>query len=545
MKNILQNKYNRKEFTNFLNQTFGEIDFCDNKEIDFLENNNVSKILKLGTLKIEEPIMLFEVQLKTKIKQSNVLIKNITNYILKENNISKSLIVFDFSKEWKFTYTENKNSLSYVFGKKENYEIARFKEFAKSKKTNKDLLKVFDIKSLTKDFSDNYINHYKDFVEFLTGKRIIKKGGKWVEVKTGNPNHQLIEKFNNDKEARCFVKNMFCQIIILCFLRQKEWVDDKYSVQYFLETADENFQFKLNKIFKNLNTNDSKLFLNIGFFANKEIVFTENLFKSLFKFLSNYCFTVLESTPHNQTIAIDPEMLSQVFERLLEDNKEKGAYYTPKEIVHYMVQESLKEYLKTHFSNENIELLVKEKQTNQFTKEQLKIIDGLLDKVTTCDPAIGSGAFSTGMLSEIFAIKEVIAYSQGFQNWNPAKIKKDIIFNSICGVDIEPGAVETAKLRLCLSVMIDEVQPTPFPNLDYKIFVGDSLINKLENKKIDWSIINDCQLKTIKNIAEKKKTFFYSVNNECLKKEIEGLRETLLKNQFKNNESKENEKYLF
>ena len=137
---------------------------------------------------------------------------------------------------------------------------------------------------------------------------------------------------------------------------------------------------------------------------------------------------------------------------------------------------------------ERVKRLLKQKEVYELSKEELFHIDALLDRVKICDPAIGSGAFPMGLLQEIFSIKELIAYETG-KEWNPAETKLNIIQNSIYGVDIEKGAVDIARLRFWLSLVVDEEKPKPLPNLDYKIVVGDSLIsNKFDGEivEIDW-----------------------------------------------------------
>ncbi|MBL0331231.1 MAG: hypothetical protein IPP65_00005, partial [Chlorobi bacterium] len=103
-------------------------------------------------------------------------------------------------------------------------------------------------------------------------------------------------------------------------------------------------------------------YLNGGLFEeddkkHRNLIFPANLFKSLFDFFNQYNFTIYEDDPNDHTVAVDPEMLGHIFENLLEDNKDKGAYYTPKEIVHYMCQESLIEYLTTWFENKGYEVV--------------------------------------------------------------------------------------------------------------------------------------------------------------------------------------------
>lgn len=101
------------------------------------------------------------------------------------------------------------------------------------------------------------------------------------------------------------------------------------------------------------------------------------------RFFNRFNFTIYENSPEEHTVAVDPEMLGHIFENLLEDNKDKGTFYTPKEIVHYMTQESLIEYLVTHLgenTKEGIDLFVKQKDKEQLSDEQLNEINSLLIK---------------------------------------------------------------------------------------------------------------------------------------------------------------------
>ncbi len=147
-----------------------------------------------------------------------------------------------------------------------------------------------------------------------------------------------------------------------------------------------------------------------------------------------------------------------------------------------MTQQSLLEYLKTHttIEGDKLENFIINNICTGFTHTDLEEIEKYIDKVKICDPAIGSGAFPMGLLQEIFALKAQINYELQRDNWNPAKIKQNIIQNSIYGVDIEPGAVDIARLRFWLSLVVDEEIPQPLPNLDYKIMQGDSLVESYE-----------------------------------------------------------------
>lgn len=247
-------------------------------------------------------------------------------------------------------------------------------------------------------------------------------------------------------------------------------------------------------------------------------------------------FTINEDEPLEKEVAVDPEMLGKIFENLLDvsDRKSKGAFYTPREIVHYMCQESLVNYLvnEVQVPYEDIkefilygELIRDADSRSQvgfgrdFTIKQsiydnIVKIDEALKNVKVADPAVGSGAFPLGMLNEIVRARNNITEyiirkdKEGFfnrkfgeefiRNWRaPYKMKWDTIKNSIFAVDIEPSAVDIAKLRLWLSVVVEQEinaenpEPHPLPNLDMNIHVGNSLIDEYEGIKLfDKSILS-------------------------------------------------------
>jgi hypothetical protein len=303
----------------------------------------------------------------------------------------------------------------------------------------------------------------------------------------------------------------------------------------------------------------------------EEIPLTEknrNHARGFLDFLDAFNFTVHEDSPDDHTVAVDPEMLGHIFENLLEDNKDKGAFYTPKEIVHYMCQESLTEYCLNHdFTDSGItmmdddkrkliesiikkkeidtELLKKSSQSEKSYATWLRQLEKALDHVKICDPAIGSGAFPMGLLQEIHAIKEVIAYELQLP-WKPAEVKENIIQNSIYGVDIEKGAVDIARLRFWLSLVVDEEKPRALPNLDYKIVVGNSLVSKFEDEiiEIDWEIKEGTQAnifgnenvlkrqELLKKITAKQQEYFHATDKQKLAEEIRNLKIDILINQL-------------
>ena len=310
-----------------------------------------------------------------------------------------------------------------------------------------------------------------------------------------------------EKKIRDYVKKMMGRITFLHFLQRKGWMcgdlnymqnmfeNSVYKNDYLDSVLEPLFFGILNTkpaereaLFSDYGWDKSLLaewkdipYLNGGLFERDEedepeSRFPAEYFKRLFQFFSEYNFTIDENDPNDAEVGVDPEMLGKIFENLLEDNKDKGAFYTPKEIVRYMCQESLIAYLETNTS------VAKDKIRQFVLSPEEGVVDipenkkpkllAALEEVKICDPAIGSGAFPMGLLNELLHCREVLSG----EHYDRAEIKKSIIQNNIYGVDIEKGAVDIARLRFWLSIVVDEETPSPLPNLDYKIMQGNSLI---------------------------------------------------------------------
>lgn len=219
---------------------------------------------------------------------------------------------------------------------------------------------------------------------------------------------------------------------------------------------------------------------------------------------NHYNFTIDENDPDDAEVGVDPEMLGKIFENLLEDNKEKGAFYTPKEIVQYMCKESLIAFLQTGVENEGTKEAIRKFVSTQEICDNLPDnIDQKLREVKICDPAIGSGAFPMGLLNLLVELREKLEPST-----NRCELKKDIIQNNIYGVDIEKGAIDIARLRFWLSIMVDEdvdeskPRPTPLPNFDYKFMQGNSLIESFAGHDLSHILDNE---KTASTTIKSKK----------------------------------------
>jgi len=190
-------------------------------------------------------------------------------------------------------------------------------------------------------------------------------------------------------------------------------------------------------------------------------------------------FTVTESTPLDIEVAVDPEMLGRVFEELVTGRHETGSYYTPKPVVSFMCREALKGYLERLLAEESRTGIVEfvEGRDPHGLRNPEVVLDALR-RVRVCDPACGSGAYLLGMLHELLDLRSCLFAAKNLDPISAYERKLGIIENNLYGVDVDPFAVNIARLRLWLSLAVDfeGARPLPLPNLDFKIESGDSLI---------------------------------------------------------------------
>ena len=479
-----------------------------------------------------------------------------------------ALAVFNDGTNWRLSLicdlkedATSTKRFTYVFGDEKAYyktPVSRFVDLQKKANEFLEIKKAFSVEALSDDFFAAYRRQYAEFVKFLTGKEYVKKGNKWVEQETGEPDAQYFTSFKkDDKLVRDYIKKMMGRIVFLYFLQSKGWLAGNlhYMHDLFYDASDEVKGDFLDKVlepmfFGLLNTKpedrssaplvngvgvkyipnaDEIPYLNGGLFQQEKIdevesVFPAGMFQSLFDFFDSYNFTIDENDPNDAEVGVDPEMLGKIFENLLEDNKDKGAFYTPKEIVRYMCQESLTAYLQTGIDDaevkEHIANFVKTNDVEELggaSSELAMSIDQKLIDVKICDPAIGSGAFPMGLLRELYACRKSIEI---FEEDNAADIKRHIIQNNIYGVDIEKGAVDIARLRFWLALIIDEKEPMPLPNLDFKIMQGNSLLESYKGVDLD---VTSKKLKTGKDTKKTRGVLSLGFEEADVQKVIQDL----------------------
>jgi type I restriction-modification system DNA methylase subunit len=270
-----------------------------------------------------------------------------------------------------------------------------------------------------------------------------------------------------------------------------------------------------------------------------------------------YNFTVNEAEPLETEVAVDPEMLGKVFENLLPENLryKGGTYYTPRIIVNYLCQQNIINYLASRLegkvSRDDIETLIirgevlrefeanrrknEENRLPEAVRKYAKEIDRLLGKITVCDPAIGSGAFPVGMMQEIIKVRLTLASVEGMPERTAYDLKRHAIENSLYGVDIDPSAIEIARLRLWLSLIVDEddfMRIKPLPNLDYKIMQGNSLLEEFEGVRLfDDSLLADGSGETEVQITALQEEIIRK-QQQMLELHARGNRADQLKKQF-------------
>ena len=338
--------------------------------------------------------------------------------------------------------------------------------------------------------------------------------------------HLEKEGIFDQKHASYFSNRLMGRVIFCWFLDHKNVLNSKkkyFDAKAYSSSMDY-YRGRLETLFyRVLNTpigdreplvqDDVTPFLNGGLFEpratdlfeNPKLTFPKNYFDDLFEFLSGYNFTTDESTSQFQQVAIDPEMLGRIFENLLAEmteetgeqaRKAKGAFYTPREIVDYMCRESLREYLKTklsedEFRDKRLEQLIDrpdkefQDQDHNWRRDWKPYKDSIikaLDELTVLDPACGSGAFPIGMLQLLVQVYERLE-----SRFDSYRTKLQIIEKNLYGVDIEPMAVEIARLRAWLSIIVDEDADSkkikPLPNLEFKFICANSLIDLDQNSE--------------------------------------------------------------
>ncbi|WP_349825338.1 Eco57I restriction-modification methylase domain-containing protein [Bacteroides ovatus] len=508
------------------------------------EATGIRRIKQVGLMYVGvEPLQIFDVTVSDRVmmEHNRVNIQRLIRAVMDQFSCAFMLFHYedDTRWDWRFTYCrksgnkeESTDSKRYTFllGPGQSCRTATDNFIALYDKRNsleiKDIENAFNVEALSKEFFGKYKAQYEAFVNYMVDPT---NGMRQHFIDTGFDHTGMAADKIRDREEkpiRDYVKKLLGRIVFLHFLQKKGWLgvpaskewgegDRDFMLNIFKNANERQKENFLDDILEDLFTEgldrnrsdqgdlyDTKVegfrncripYLNGGLFERdildkKPSHFPASYFNGLLTMLSQYNFTIDENDPNDAEVGVDPEMLGRIFENLLEDNKDKGAFYTPKEIVQYMCRESLIAYLQTDMREEDKECIRQFVTTHDASQlgELKEYIDQKLYDVKICDPAIGSGAFPMGLLRELFFCRSAIEPNIVE---NAANIKRHIIQNNIYGVDIERGAVDIARLRFWLSLIVDEKSPEALPNLDFKIMQGNSLLEQY--KGVDLSTMTE------------------------------------------------------
>lgn len=552
-RSIIESKYNRANWQGLLYDIFRQrVQFWQQPQLVPVDESMAKRALYTGKITLPDGhiIAIYEVELSDSvvIERNRAGIRNLlcTNWrgmgcagafmfcfrqneaVLRFSYVSESFV---FAEDRSLTKesTDTKR-FTYLLGEghRSRTAIKQFEDLKKSALDLKAVTKAFSVEALSDQFFEDYKKQYEDIIEFITGKRMIKVNNKWEEKITCQPCLEIMQEFSQfpdaEKAVRDYVKKLMGRLVFIQFLQKKGWMgcsageawndgDKEFVQNLFANTSHKNtfVDDVLEPLFNDINTkrigditssqnvgNGIKIpYLNGGLFEKDDYDKTNfplpaKYMKNMLDFFASYNFTIDENDPDDAEIGVDPEMLGRIFENLLEDNKDKGAFYTPKEIVKYMCRESLIAYLQTDVNDDQIKDSIRQFVTTydvSVLSEELKeTVDQKLKDVKICDPAIGSGAFPMGMLRELYACRKAI---EGIDDETAVSIKTHIIQNNIYGVDIEKGAVDIARLRFWLALIVDEKNPHALPNMDFKIMQGNSLLEQYEGIELSGMSLDE------------------------------------------------------
>jgi len=609
IKDVFESSFDREKYKLFIKNLLKDIEektfIYRGNTIPRAFENYIRKLERIGKFEDDEgnviDILIVELKRDHSIEYARSTQRNFIRWYLADSRGSQmkdaALVAFysEKSPDWRFSFIKMQYSLetrkdeltpakrySFLVGEKGKSHTAQQQLFKLLKSDDipllSDIEEAFNIETVTNEFFEKYKALVFNLVDALE------------EIIANDP--KVKDEFESRKiPVIDFAKKLMGQIVFLYFLQRKGWLGlqngQKYGEGdrnflrelYNMKRPNENFfndyleylfydalsRKRVTDFYPRFNCRipflNGGLFDPINFYnwENTDIIIPDELFTNTNKtkegdigdgildIFDRYNFTVKEDEPLDKEVAVDPEMLGKVFERMLDvkERKSKGAFYTPREIVHYMSQESLIHYLDTALNEtpiayqklgdkqtdmfgskvakqtaleeevfgirvpkEDIETLIKygeqliEKDTAilegrlkesandiqipESIREHAKEIDHALENIRVCDPAVGSGAFPVGVMTEIVKARQILGrFINDNKDRSSYALKSHCIHHCLYGVDIDPSAVEICKLRLWLSLVVDEQRIDkiePLPNLDYKIVKGNSLIGLPENR---------------------------------------------------------------
>jgi hypothetical protein len=408
---------------------------------------------------------------------------------------------------------------------------------------------AFDVEAVSRDFYKDFVHYYKEF------RRILIKDNRFDQL-----------------TADVHTQTIFNRFFFLYFIQKKGYLnsDPQFLWNHFKKDGKAYYNNFILPLFQKLSVPDYQFasfdnipFLNGGLFEfspeEKDLAIPNAAFEAILSGLfEHYNFTVREDTEFEKEVAIDPEMMGTIFEKLIlgleskefkdipDPRRATGSFYTPKFIVAFMVKQSLLNDLTASFKDVprvKLKNLIFHLNIEKFDSDTLKRIKDRLCDIKIVDPAVGSGAYAVGVLLKIVEMIEAIdrvidPESVDAPNYR-YKLKKHIIENCIYGVDIQERAVGLSHLRLWLSLIVDLqveniAEIPPLPNLDFHILCGDSLISQVAGysydieKRIEANQREIELIETFRELKQKHETLPTQEAKEKSKQTIANLKTDIL-----------------
>lgn len=605
-------------------------DFSHILKSDDLEKFSLVKKIGEASLDGSGDLLVFTAKFNGDLSErtSKKIQFEIAKKILKNDFKDGAIFIFyDKTGNFRFSFIRRN------YGDKENKHTnwKRYTYFVDKEKTNKtfkdrignctfssldEIQEAFSVEKLNKEF---YQNIAKAFYSLIGGKIKINSKEEDYKLTLKLPSVSDTDKSVHQKFAvRLVGRTIFCW-----FLKNKVsanglpllpqgWLSSKVVVEvnnnqhnYYHAILEKLFFEVLNKRIENRPTNlpsghENIPYLNGGLFeavyddfyeVDKNSGITKHLntliipnkwFSEFFEVLERYNFTIDENTINDSEVSIDPEMLGTIFENLLAEidpdteksaRKSTGSFYTPREIVDYMVEQSLIQYLKTKTlieDEDKLKSLFVDDSEYTFTVKETDDVLKAISEVKILDPACGSGAFPMGALHKIVKLLQKLdkgaVWWKAKQKENAARVldskylndfnekidnsnsdyarKLGVIQHSIYGVDIQPIAAEISKLRSFLSLIIDENiddnAPNrgiePLPNLEFKFVTANTLISLDEGKKGGMMAFDFGETTELQNQLQQLRNTYLQASpqeKENLKQQFEKLQTQIYKNELK------------
>jgi adenine-specific DNA-methyltransferase len=606
----LDNEYDSQSFIKYLNSFFPSFQL-EESIVNLDTSSSFIEVIKIGK-SIDLDLDVYEIT--HDLSNNNLTKLTVDAFKLIKNLASfDCLVVFknNLNSDWKlsmmsFNYvldSEGNINTTYSNPKRYSFALGPNAKINTPYKYLIELGKFNSLEELNERFSISVVNN--EFYKSISGQ--------FKALFENNLNKKRMLKLPNSNldhnQLQNFAVRLIGRIIFCWFLKQKKSAngipllkDEIFSSSavsqfnnFYNEVVEPLFFEILNKHTESRSFSSEHFeydyipFLNGGLFTpdkydfynkrnSEKVNISNQWFEELFLILESYNFTIDENTGINIDLSVDPEMLGRVFENLLaeinpdggsSEREKTGSYYTPREIVEYMVDEALLNFLieKTQIDPNKLSSLISYSLDDDLLfplsqEEKKKVIESLVN-IKIFDPACGSGAFPIGILQKLIHIFNIADENgeiwldlnlnsldnelrknikNNFDNKNINYLRKlSIIKNSIYGSDIQPVATEISRLRCFLTLIVDEELDDkkqnrgvePLPNLDFKFVTANTLLALKNTEKLQTNqqeLFDDVD--SIGELKVLREEFFTSSgpDKESLKLEFVNLQRNMLEN---------------